>query len=368
MRVAAVILGAAALVLFAVTVLWRDPSSEAGGIGHQAAAQLWLPLAVVALLFALYERFIRDRLTAEVAKIAAPSIVGALPPEQVMESFLESVYGANNANRDVIASVLGNNLTVSTKTEVELKLSSVSDSYYRFRTTTIYDFSQHVMTDRFVLFVTCDARLRDSIAFLCDFPLFELWFLPDRDLLQNATTSLAGSAKTEMEYVDKDGQTRRFSWRNIDLREVKYNEWPRYLPLFRDAVEPYARQHARDYLSTLRIFEWEFAELPGGPEIQAVTHFGLRQSSLQLVADRFCYWQVPYPCFVDHIDIDVSDFNPGEDEWQFNAMPFCFRASNTANSWLPAEQLTSVELRSWLLPGHGIVLLWRPAELPRGTL
>ncbi len=43
-------------------------------------------------------------------------------------------------------------------------------------------------------------------------------------------------------------------------------------------------------------------------------------------------------------------------------MPFCFRASSVANSWLPAEELTSVELRSWLLPGHGVALLWRAAK------
>lgn len=352
-----------ATVAFAGMLAWGQPESTLERIGRQVASQIWLPLALIALLLVAYEKFLRRRLASEVAKIAAPSIIGAMPPQQVMESFLNSIYGANEANRDVIAGVLGGNLVVSAHTDVQLHLSAVTQNVYRLTATTTYRFRQNVTADRFVVFATCDARLRDSISYLCDFPLFDLWFVPDQELFFDSVNSLTSSAEVGMDYLDRDGRRQSASFRDLPLTEVKYQEWSRYLPLFREAVGPFERQHSHDYLGSLRIFDCALTAMTE-QRIHSIQRLSLRQSALQKVDESYCYWQPPYPCYVEQVGIDVRDFGlTGAEQWQFSAMPFTFRAANAATSWQRAEELTSINLRSWLLPGHGVVLIWRPAVL-----
>lgn len=40
-------------------------------------------------------------------------------------------------------------------------------------------------------------------------------------------------------------------------------------------------------------------------------------------------------------------------------MPFTFRSGTEAAQWLRADQLGDLDVRSWMLPGHGVALLWR---------
>jgi hypothetical protein len=358
---AAVTTALLAALAFIGMLAWEQPDSTLQRVGHQVTTQIWLPLALIALLLVAYEKFLRRRLATEVAKIAAPSIIGAMPPQQVMESFLGSIYGANEANRDVIAGVLGGNLIVSAHTEVQLHLTAMTQDVYRFTLTTTYRFRQNVAADRFVVFVTCDTRLRDSITYLCDFPLFDLWFVPDQEFFLDSVNSLTTSAEVGMDYLDRDGGMHSTSFRDLPLTEVRYQEWSRYLPLFREAVGPFQRQHTHDYLGSLRIFDCALTEMTQ-ERIRSIQRLSVRQSMLQKVDEPYCYWQPPYPCYVEQVDIDVSDFGfTDSEQWQFSVMPFSFRAASVATTWLRAAELTSIDLRSWLLPGHGVVVVWRPA-------
>ncbi|WP_236790047.1 hypothetical protein [Amycolatopsis sp. GM8] len=84
-----------------------------------------------------------------------------MPPHQVIESFLSSVYGTNEANRDVVAGILGGDLsTISTRTEVELRLSAVSQEVYRLRNTITYRFRRNVEASHFIVFATRPFSLR----------------------------------------------------------------------------------------------------------------------------------------------------------------------------------------------------------------
>ena len=38
-----------------------------------------------------------------------------------------------------------------------------------------------------------------------------------------------------------------------------------------------------------------------------------------------------------------------------------FRSSIATGAWTPADQLNDLTVRSWLLPGHGVALLWKPS-------
>jgi hypothetical protein len=82
--------------------------------------------------------------------------------------------------------------------------------------------------------------------------------------------------------------------------------------------------------------------------------------TLQPVEDGFCYWQAPYPCFVDHMRIDAAPLSlDGDDEFHFRVQSFTFGAQPPSAHWSSAADVAELPVRSWLLPGHGIVLLWK---------
>jgi hypothetical protein len=109
-----------------------------------------------ALLVVAYRRFLRRRLADELLRLSGPSIVRALLPQQVMTTFLSEIYGYSEANRDVIAGVLGGegvephgaDLTISTHTTVNYELRAVDDQTYELISTVKYSFKENVADRR----------------------------------------------------------------------------------------------------------------------------------------------------------------------------------------------------------------------------
>jgi hypothetical protein len=106
------------------------------------AAALSVATTIV-LLTVAYRIFLRRRLTDELIQVSGPSIVKALLPQQVMATFLSEIYGEGEANRDVIAGVLGGegaephgtDLTISTHTTVDYELRAVDHRIYELIST-----------------------------------------------------------------------------------------------------------------------------------------------------------------------------------------------------------------------------------------
>ncbi|KAA9166949.1 hypothetical protein FPZ12_001520 [Amycolatopsis acidicola] len=328
-------------------------------------------LLLAAAGLAGYEHFTRRWLSSELARISGPRIVEALLPQQVMEVFLESIYGRNEANRDVMTGVLGGqgrqpfggDLTISTHTEVTFGLRAVDFEHYHLTTGTTYSFKKNVRVDRFIVFATCDSLLRDSIVAGCELPLFDLWFVPDADEFQSRVNDMLPSVQLGIEYVDSDGKHRFAESSKLRLTEVKYGNWADYLSFFRADMGALPRQNTRDHLADLRIFECDLSAIAGDDHVvSAIERLSVRATTLQRIDDGFCYWQAPYPCYVNRITFEVKELDVARgDAFLFNIAPFTFR-SNTINvGWLKAEDLPELEMRSWLLPGHGVALLWRDA-------
>ncbi|UQS21999.1 hypothetical protein L1857_03745 [Amycolatopsis thermalba] len=370
------LLTAVGLVLLIVGLTW--PSSG----GWVAAAHRFLLAAspgflVTGLTIIGYEAFVHHRLLSEIVRLAGPRIVEALLPQQVMGAFLTSVYGEKEANRDVLVGVLGGegrrpmgaDLAVSTHTEVDLELRAVDHEQYHLTVTTTYSFKKNVAVDRFVIFATCSTLLRDSISSGCQLPLFELWFIPDEDIFQNSVEDMLPSVRLGIEYLDDRGDHHLASSDKLRLREVKYDRWADYLSFFREDMGSLRRQSTRDYLGALRIFECDLSDLAEDEhEVQSIERLTLRSTTLQQIGDGYCYWHAPYPCYVDRIRIDAADLDVDRTgTWAFRVAPFMFRSENISEKWLKADELTTIEVHSWLLLGHGVALLWRPGgqwELP----
>ena len=342
------------------------------GVALSALLAAFLTISVsAALLVVAYQRVLRRRLTDELLRLSGPSIVRALLPQQVMATFLSEIYGDSEANRDVVAGVLGGvgaephggDLTISTHTTVDYELRAVNHHTFELISTVSYSFKKNVADHRFVIFAMCDPQLRDSITLACRLPLFESWFVSDQSLFEQSVDAMLPSVHIGIRYTDLDGEHHDVVPAEVALTEISYQDWPEFLTFFRAPVGTMPRQHPAQYLGTLRIFECDLGELTDVDHVVgSVESLSLRSTTLGRMDDGFCFWQAPYPCYVDRISFDAAGLTFDDASWEFQVVPFTFRSAIATGAWTPAEQLKELTVRSWLLPGHGVALLWKPTS------
>jgi len=334
------------------------------------AAFLGVVVAVILLVVA-YRAVWRRRLTEELLRLSGPSVVQALLPQQVMTTLLSKIYGNRDANQDVVAGVLGgegadphgSDLTISTHTTADFELRAVDDQTYELISTFTYSFKDNVPDHRFVIFATCNPLLRDSITLACRQPLFESWFVRDRLIFEQSVDAMLWSVNIGIRYTDLNGNHHDVPPSKVQLTEVSYGDWPEFLTFFRGPVGTMPRQNPAQYIGTLRIFECDLDELTDADHaVGSVENLSLRSTSLQRLDDGFCYWQAPYPCYVDRISFNPTDLLIHDSSWLFNVVPFTFRSGIATVAWTPAGQLKDLSVRSWMLPGHGVALLWKPSN------
>lgn len=334
------------------------------------AAFLAVALAA-ALLYVAYRQVLRRHLLEELVRLSGPSVVKALPPQQVLTTLLSSIYGDGDANHDVVAGVLGGegsdphgaDLTISTHTTLDYQLRAVDDDTYELISTVTYSFQKNVADHRFVIFATCNPQLFDSIALACRLPLFESWFVPGQALFEKSVDAMRTSAQIGIRYADLDGRNYDVAPGKVELTEVGYSEWPEFLKFFREPLGTMPRQDPANYMDTLRIFECDLGELTDVDHaVSSVKNLSLRSTTLGRMDDGFCFWKAPYPCYAERISFDVGGLAADQNAaWLFQVVPFTFRSTIATGGWTPAERLNDLPVRSWLLPGHGVALLWKPS-------
>jgi hypothetical protein len=187
--------------------------------------------------------------------------------------------------------------------------------------------------------------------------------VPDRLLFEQSVDAMLPSANIGIRYTDLDGGHHEVPLGKVEFTEVGYRDWPEYLTFFRGQVGMMPRQNPAQYIGTLRIFECDLGELTDVDHaVGSVENLSLRSTTLQRVDDGYCFWQAPYPCYVERISFDADALTlNGNSSWLFRVVPFTFRSA-AAGGWTPAEQLDDLVVRSWLLPGHGVALLWKPLD------
>ncbi|WP_197288613.1 hypothetical protein [Nocardia sp. NRRL S-836] len=350
-----------------VVLLWQPATRS---VPHDVLVVLWPLPALAGFLLGAYELFWHQRLVAEVGRLAGPVFLEHLLPSEVLRTFLASVYGPNVANDEVIAGVLGGNgmrprgddLTISTGTTVKLELQGIDTKTYHLRTTQHYQFRNSVPVDRFVIFATSNALLRDTISAACRYPLFELYFIPDSSLFLESVDDLRHSTQIAIDYLDHEGQRRSAEPSQIPPVEVKFGEWATYLTFFRESMGPLPKLSPMSHMSDLRIFECDLSGIADDHVVRAICGLTVWSRTLQRTNDGFCYWQSPYPSFVDKISFDATGLAVADSpRHEFRVMPFTFRSATASAQWLEAAELGDLDVRSWLLPGHGVALLWREA-------
>jgi hypothetical protein len=377
---AGVLLTALALALTGIgclvaAIVWEPAAPPWQRTLYTFLGQVWPLFVVTSALLTGYEIYLRQRLIAELTEIAGPAIVQALQPQQVLATLLDSIYGEHEANHEVVASVLGGegrlprggDLTISAHTTVEFVLSAVDHETYHLTSAISHSFKKNVTADRFIIFATCNALLRDSIVSGCQLPLFELWFIPDEALFQQSVEDMLPSVSMSISYLDEHDMRHETNSSKTQPRNVRVDRWPEHLLFFREATSTLPRQNARDYLGTLRIFECDLRDIAqDGHTVSSIERLTLRFTLRLRIDDGYCYWQAPYPCYVDKILINAQGLDPdgSGSGWRFRVVPFTFRSNTGSARWLPAVSIGELDVRSWLLPGHGVALLWRANNRP----
>ncbi|WP_214406623.1 hypothetical protein [Pseudonocardia lacus] len=307
----------------------------------------------------------------DVAASLESAVLTAVPPAQALDMVLGSVYGDSPYNHEVITSLLGgegrqldrSDLTISEHTDVEYRLNRVDEDSYQLVMQVSYSFTTRVPTDKFMIFATSDATLRESIVLGCRQPLFELWFVPDDPvdpLFHDSVDGMLPSVRIGLRFTDHAGQQHEILDHHPLLTEVRVGRWEEYLTFFREPLGALPRLRPEDYMSSLRVFEIDLRRMAAPTRVSAIQRLSLRSMTLQRVDDGFCYWQAPYPCFVERMHIDAAPLAiDGQEDFLFRLQSFAFRAQTDPARWAPADQVKETDVRSWLLPGHGVVLLWK---------
>ncbi|MEJ2887836.1 hypothetical protein [Actinomycetospora aeridis] len=314
------------------------------------------------------------KLVAETMGSSALSTLSTIPPARGLESLLGRVYGDSKLPRDVLTALLGGegealdggDATISERTEVYFQLSRVDRLTYRMVMEERYTFRARVPTTSFVIFATSDTSLRDNIIAACRLPLFELWFVRDDPVdasFEESVESIRDTVHIGMRYTDADDSVHSIEPQQPGdrLREVKLQDWGKYLSFFHPDLPGGAGLDRRLYMSKLRIFEVDLHRLaPAGRRVVTIEELTIRSTTLQLLADGFCYWQAPFPCFVERMAFDTSAFDlEYEGQHWFHLKPFTMTTSSSPSYWSGADGVTEVPLGAWLFPGHGVALVWR---------
>lgn len=364
----AVLLLAVAAADLTVVLLWQPTSRS---VLHDVLVVFWPLPALIGILVGAYELFLHSRLITEFGRISGPGIVEHLLPGDVLRTFLTSIYGSNDANQDVISGVLGGNglrphgkdLTISTNTTVKMELQGINTKTYHLVTTQTYQFRQNVPVDRFVIFATSNVLLRDTISAACRYPLFELYYITDPSLFLESVDDLLGSTQIAVDYVDHAGCRRSAAPSQIPPLEVRFDQWPNYLTFFQERMGPLPKLSPHEHLGDLRIFECDLSAIADDHIVSAIRGLTVRSRTLQRTNEGFCYWQPPYPSYVEQIIFDARGLEVDQSPvHEFSIMPFLFRSNTITGQWQKADDLDDLTVRSWLLPGHGVALMWREAR------
>ncbi|MEJ2866264.1 hypothetical protein WCD74_00715 [Actinomycetospora sp. OC33-EN08] len=312
-----------------------------------------------------------------VNRVVEQGVIEVLPPGRVADRLLERIYGPSPFNQPLATALLGGeglmgdaaDLTISEHTEIDYRLVRVDDANYQLVMRTHYSFRNRIPSRRLVIFATSDETLRDRIVVGCRFPLFESWFVREdetKTLFEDSVESILQSVAVGLEYEDDRGQITKVPARHpsANLHEVKVRDWGRYLTFFGTDGDNGWTIDRQQYMDRLRIFEIDLHDHAGAEGlIGPIQRLTLESTTLQAIDDGFCWWQAPYPCFVERMGFDTGSFDlPGGEDLRFLVKPFATAVGGAPAPWRTSDRMADVALQVWMLAGHGMALIWRPAE------
>lgn len=366
----------AALAALVAAVLFTAAAygtlERADGPGTRAVGTVLVVVSALMLVLALL-LLVQDRVlrwwTEEIRTAQGLALVDSTPPGVVMDRLLHRVYGDHAENDHIARAVIGGagygpgtaDLSVASAATVHIELRSEMPGTYSMTQTVEYTFDTPIQDHSLVLFATCDGRLRDQLVRRCRRPLFEWTYVPDVHLFRSSDVTIVDTLEVGLRYVDADGEERETDVVRVKPTPLNSDRWHEYVDLSGD-------QHGESevpYVGTLKVAEVLLADLADGDHpLESVVGLTLRSISFQ-PDSHVAYWQPPFPSRVGDLNFDVTGLSDDHDhrELEFQLIPFLpahtFVVSDT---FMSAEEMRTRRVDSWVLPGHGVALIWRPIQ------
>jgi hypothetical protein len=352
---AVVLAVAAAILLVAAAVLGPDSASP-WLRGVFLLAQWFGPLLALAAALVVARTRLIDWVNRRIVDMTGPLIVRAMPPRTVLGVVLSRVYGDSRYS-DIITGLLGGggndpdgrDTAVSRSTTAQFRLSAVDDSSCSAEVTWTHKYSGVRNNHKFIVFVTFDAAIWNVLSTERVFPLYESWLLTDEGLFEEFVPKM----QVGVSYVDQDGVLQTVEPAPLPGEEIPLRQYDDFVRL-REGMD-------RKNLRILQFDLWDLAD----PDhvISSIESVSVRASALTPISDGFITWSAPHPCFVERITFDVVELAPKGQSFVFKVVPFTMRGSGaTTGSWSELGKVMELAVNDWMLPGHGVTLLWRPTD------
>lgn len=318
------------------------------------AGVLLLLAAVLWWLRRRIEQLLADRLV----DLASPSLIRAMPPRTVLQALLPWIYGDTAGHQDVLTGVLGgagrdldgSDTAVSRSTTARFRIWTVEDGVCASEAEWTHELTGVRASHKFVVFATHDEQIGSLVAQQRRFPLFESYRVLDEDELDDFIRRIREQIRLGITYSDASGRSRRVAPRALDGELVPLRQFDQYVRL-PDDVD-------RKDLCIVQFDLWDLADDDHVvTTVDSITVHAMGTPGADL---GWYSWSVPHPCFVRTIRFELADLNPPDGQYEYLAVTFALRhLPINLRSWTTVDDHLELELNSWMLPGHGVTLLWR---------
>lgn len=325
------------------------------------AAAVLLASAVLVLALYLARRRLVDTLRRALTDIAGPALIRSMSPGVVLGELLPRVYGEDTGHDDVLVGVLGGpgrdsegrDTAVSRSTTAHFRLRAINATTYEREVSWTHRFSGVHNSHKLVIFATDDRAIWGLIPSRRVFPLFESFFFEDEDNLEDFVQTLGDTVELGVSYTDVARRLHRVEPRTLRGEGVPLRQYDQFIRL-PDEID-------RRRLHIEKFDLWDLAD--DDHVVESIESLTIRTSSCSPLDDGFIIWSPPHPSFVREITFDVGDLSHAGQKLVYRVVPFTMKVSATSiQPWAEISDRIVVRLESWMLPGHGVALLWRPVD------
>jgi hypothetical protein len=356
----AVVIGVAALVLLALSVLIGPLTASFWLRTVYLVAQWTGPLLLLVTVGLAVRHRLADWVRRQLVDLAGPALITAMPPRTVLNRALERVFGEKVGHQEIVTALLGGNgrdlaardTAVSKETSATIRLERIEDSTVLTELTWSHEFSGVRNNHLLVLFATWDRDIYTWIIQERIYPLFEAWRVVDEEELDQFASGLKDRLDVGISYRDATGALHEVPLQSVNGEEVALHEYDRFVRL-PDWVDR----------KNLAIYQVDLHDLADPDHIvDSVDRLVLRASTVGSFDQGYVFWSPPHPCYVTRIVFDVRQLAQAGEKLVYQLVMSTLKLTEVplGGTWTPADNWIEVGVDSWMLPGHGVTLLWRP--------
>ncbi len=356
----AVVLAVAAAVLVVVLVV---VGLLTGSLAVVVLGVVEPALVVVGLVAVgwLARRRVLDWAERRLSAIAGPAIVKSISPRETVQALLDHVFGGDLPHAEITTALLGGgghdisgrDVVVSRATTVRMTLTRIDERMCQQELLWSHEFAGVRDNHRLVMFATTNRDIFRLLTSNRVYPLFESWFLHNDEQLEDFERNALDDLEVGITYRDENGALHTVEPTGGEGERVELADYDRFV-----------RLRGRFNRQELVIFQLHLYDLAHPDHVvEAVERLTLRVSTQSAFEEGFITWSAPHPCFVESVVFDVRDLPQPHEKLNYQVLIHTVHASYSEDPvpgvWGHVPEGIEVTPHSWMLPGHGVTLLWR---------